>query len=95
MGIIESKTNTLSTLLRLIFCLLGPNQPAQVQRQLEKNNFAYSKFRYDAFQLVNNKGTGQTVRMRRLVCTFVVRIQRQVFWRQGITSLFKHVFMSI
>ena len=34
-------------------------------------------------QAVNNKGTDQTARMRRLICAFVVRIMyKQVFsWR--------------
>ena len=32
-----------------------------------------SKLSYDTFQKANNKGAGQTARMRRLVCTFVVR----------------------
>ena len=31
-----------------------------------------SKFRYDTFQKMNNKGADQTVRMRRLVCDCVV-----------------------
>ena len=35
-------------------------------------------------QIANNRGAGQTARMRRLVCTFVVRKQRsQVFLLQG------------
>ena len=40
----------------------------------------------DFFQLVNNKGADQTVRMHRLVCTFVVRkkqSQRGFFWHRG------------
>ena len=35
-------------------------------------NFACSKFRYDTFRKVNNKGTDPTGLMPRLVCTFVV-----------------------
>ena len=48
-------------------------RPARTQvRLLENFNFTYSKFSYDTFQKVNNKGADQTVRMRRLVCTYVV-----------------------
>ena len=32
-------------------------------------------FRYSTFQEANIKGADQTVRMRRLVCTFGVRLQ--------------------
>ena len=39
---------------------------------LENGKFACSSFRYDTFQQANNKGAGQTARMRRLVCSFVV-----------------------
>ena len=38
----------------------------------EKLNLVCSKFRYDTFHLVNNKGADQTAWMRWLVCTFVV-----------------------
>ena len=37
---------------------------------LENLNFTRSKSRYDTLQYPNNKGTDQTARMRRLVCTF-------------------------
>ena len=39
---------------------------------LENCNFASSKPRNKTFQYANNKGAGQTARMRRLICTFVV-----------------------
>ena len=52
--------------------------------QLEYWNFACSKFRYNTFQLANNKGTDQSARMRRLVCAFVVhKPRRQVLLRWG------------
>ena len=51
---------------------------------LENQKFASSKFRYDTFQNVNNKGAYQSVQMRRLVCAFVVhKPQRQVFSLPG------------
>ena len=37
-------------------------------------SFSYSKLRYYTIQAVSNKGADQTVRMRRLICVFVVRI---------------------
>ena len=40
---------------------------------LENWNFTCSKFTYDTFHKVNNKGADQTARMRRLVCACVVR----------------------
>ena len=40
--------------------------------ELEYQNFARSKFRYNTFQKANNKGAGQTAHTRRLVCAFVV-----------------------
>ena len=40
--------------------------------QLYNGNFACSTLSYDTFHLSNNKGTDQTVRMRRIVCAFVV-----------------------
>ena len=48
------------------------NQSPQLQRLGRKSNFAFSKCRYDTFHKVNNKGADQSVRMRRLICTFVV-----------------------
>ena len=40
---------------------------------------------YHTFQIANNKGADQTVRMRRLVCAFVVCHQKsQGFSRQGL-----------
>ena len=42
--------------------------------QLESWIFGYSKQRYYTVQVENNKGADQTVRMRRLICAFVVRI---------------------
>ena len=41
---------------------------------LESWNFGFSKYRYNTIYAVNNKGTDQTVGMRRLICTFVVRM---------------------
>ena len=41
---------------------------------LEYLNFARLKWSHINFHGANNKGTGQTVRMPRLVCTFVVVI---------------------
>ena len=49
------------------------NQPAQLQRLARKMKFRCSKLRYGTFQNGNNKGAGQTARMRRLVCACVVR----------------------
>ena len=34
--------------------------------------FEFNKYKYYTMQAVNNKGSDQTVRMRRLICTFVV-----------------------
>ena len=48
------------------------NQSPQLQRPVRKLNFCLYKSRYDTFQKANNKGTYQSVRMRRLVCAFVV-----------------------
>ena len=46
-------------------------------------NLACSMFRYYTFQNENNKGADQSIRMRRLVCAFVVRKpERQVFSRR-------------
>ena len=57
---------------------LDSNQSPQLERLAR--NFDGSKFRYDTFQKVNNKGADQSARMRRLVCTFVVfNLQKQVF----------------
>ena len=51
----------------------------------EKCNFTCSKFTFETFQKVNNKGADQTARMRRLVCDCVVKKKprRQVFSRRG------------
>ena len=38
------------------------NQSPQLQLQARKLKFASSKFRYDSFQLANNKGADQTAR---------------------------------
>ena len=40
--------------------------------KVENCNFSYSKFIYGTFELANMKGADQPVRMRRLVCAFVV-----------------------
>ena len=51
---------------------------------LENSNFTGSKLTYDTFQIVNNKGAGQTVQMGRLVCACVVcKPQKTGFLRQG------------
>ena len=44
-------------------------------------SFACSKFRYDTFQKVNNKGADQTAGMRRLVCPFVFGKPEDTFFR--------------
>ena len=49
------------------------NQSLQLQRLVRKMKFTSSKLTYDTYLNVNNKGADQTARMRRLVCTFVVR----------------------
>ena len=51
--------------------------------QLESWSFGFSKYRYYTIYVVNNKGADPTVRMRRLICAFVVRMwHKQVFsWR--------------
>ena len=51
---------------------LDSNQSPQLQRLARKLK-VQSKSRYDTFQWANNKSADQTVRMRRLVCAFVVR----------------------
>ena len=40
--------------------------------QLEKWKLTSTKFSYDTFQRVNNKGTDQSAQMHRLICIFVV-----------------------
>ena len=47
------------------------NQSHQLQRLARK--FTCSKFTYGIFQKAKNKGAEQTARMRRLVCTCVIR----------------------
>ena len=61
------------------------NQSPQPLRVAGKFEFyLFSKFTYDTFQIVNNKGADQTARMRRLDCACVVhKHQRQVFSRRG------------
>ena len=52
--------------------------------KLESWNFGFSKYRYYTNWVANNKGADQTARMRRLSCTFVVRIWlKQVFLWHG------------
>ena len=52
--------------------------------QLESWNSGFSKYRYYIICVANNKGADQTARMRRLICTFVVRIWlKQVFSWHG------------
>ena len=51
---------------------------------LEYCNFSCSKFRYDTFQVANNKGVDRTAQMHMLVCVVIVREpQGQVLSRQG------------
>ena len=57
------------------------NQSPQLQRLPRK--FTSSKLIYGTFQNVNNKGTDQSARMRKLVCAFAVRKPR----RQVSTSV--------
>ena len=55
-----------------------------VSSATENWNFTCSKFTYETFQKVNNKGADQTSRMRRLVCDCVVKNpRRQVFSQRG------------
>ena len=60
-------------------CLRGFQQSETYTRllryrdQLENWNFACSKFIYDTFQKVNNKGADQPARNRRLVSAIAVR----------------------
>ena len=62
------------------------NQSRHLQRHARNN--ACSKYSYGAFQKANYKGAEQSARMRRLVCTFVVRkSRRHVFWRRGTTAI--------
>ena len=49
------------------------NRSLKLQRLARKLNFTCSKFIPATFCNVNNKGADQAVRMRRLVCAFVVR----------------------
>ena len=47
------------------------NQTAQLQRLAR-----ILKINYYTLQIANNKGADQTARMRRLICSFVVRMQQ-------------------
>ena len=59
------------------------NRPAQSQK-LVSWNFEFRNERYYTIKAANNKGVDQTMRMRRLICTFVVRIwQKLVFSWHG------------
>ena len=52
--------------------------------KLESCNFGFSKYRYYTIEVANDKGAYQTARMRRLICTVVVRIWlKQVFSCRG------------
>ena len=44
------------------------------REELEAWNFGYRRMMYFTIQAANNKGVDETARMRRLICTFVVRI---------------------
>ena len=48
------------------------NQSPLLQRLVGILIFASSRSIYDTFQSANSKGTDQTARMHRLVCTFVL-----------------------
>ena len=47
-----------------------------------------------AFQRLNNKGGDQTVQMRRVVCTFVVRMQQSQFFSQCSHRLEKYLSLE-
>ena len=74
-------------------CLIGPlirwyiswQQRSQRLNHVEAHQKQINgELSYLAFQIVNNKGTDQTVQMRRRVCAFVVRKQQsQSFLRQN------------
>ena len=49
-------------------------------------NFCYSKYRYYTIQEVNSKGADLTVRMRRLICAFVVCIWQVFSWCGSILT---------
>ena len=55
---------------------------------LEAWNFEFSQYRHYTNWVANNKGADKTAQMRRLICTFVVRIWlKQVFsWRGSLVS---------
>ena len=62
-------------------CCLPGLRPGETQTsllsyrdKLEAWNFGFSKYRYYTIYVANNKGADQIARMRRLICTFVVRI---------------------
>ena len=58
--------------------------PLSYRSELESWNYKYRNKRYYTVQAANNKGADQTARMRRLICTFVVRIWlKQVFSWSG------------
>ena len=56
-----------------------PKPLAQLQRLAKILKFCMELVGLCTFQIENNKGAGQTVRMHRLVCTFVVPIQQSSF----------------
>ena len=62
----------------------GSNQSPQLQRLARIMKLGLKQVYDMIFQKVNNKGADQSVRKRRLVCSFVVRKPlRQVFSHRG------------
>ena len=58
-------------------------------------NFAYSKFRYDTFQKVNNKDADQSAWMRRLVCAFAVCTPRRQVFSEVIHTIIKKDTLNV
>ena len=65
-------------------CVFGSLRPCKTQTellsrrdQLESWNFGYINWRYHSVLAAKDKGADQTARMRRLICTFVVRIRHK------------------
>ena len=71
------------------------NRSAQLETSYSLEISAIESVRYYTTQAMNNKGADQTARMRRLICTFVVRIwQKQIFsWCGSYGSGFEN-FLS-
>ena len=52
----------------------GKTQTGLLSYRDKPENFGFSKYMYYTVQAANNQGADQTERMRRLICTLVVRI---------------------